>query len=252
MLAPLGLRQQGRSRTWFDDHGWWLIVVEFQPSSWSKGTYLNVGAMWLWREIDSFAFEYGNRLGDFTAADDLKLFRDEVRAIAQRAASRVSQLRTELATPARVARLLSPIAGDNRFRLLHAGIAAALAGSQVEAGNLLGRVHAPEPNEPEWVATLFNYASEVRALLDQQAALRERLERAVHWSRSALRLPPWTGSWSDHVLARNPDLCCRRETEYAICATAASELQHPDPYPAQRCPTWSRNLITKRFAPAAA
>ncbi|MBO0772648.1 MAG: hypothetical protein J2P35_14415 [Actinobacteria bacterium] len=34
VLAPLGVRRRGRSRTWLDDHGWWLGIVEFQPSSW--------------------------------------------------------------------------------------------------------------------------------------------------------------------------------------------------------------------------
>jgi hypothetical protein len=199
-LAPLGVRQKGRSRTWLDDHGWWVIVVEFQPSSWSKGTYLNVGAMWLWREIDHFAFEYGSRDGNFTAADDLDSFATELRAIAERAAARVGLLRSELATPARVARSLSPIAGDNRYRLLHAGIAAALAGWRTEADNLLARVRAPLPDEPDWVRSLFAYSSEIRTLLDQQTALEGRLERAVHWSRSALRLTPWTGQWSEHAI----------------------------------------------------
>lgn len=31
-LAPIGCRRIGRSRTWISDHGYWLIVVEFQPS----------------------------------------------------------------------------------------------------------------------------------------------------------------------------------------------------------------------------
>src|SRR5256885_11111558 len=44
ILRPLGLFQKGRSRVWLDDQGWWLGVVEFQPSDWSKGSYLNVGA----------------------------------------------------------------------------------------------------------------------------------------------------------------------------------------------------------------
>src|SRR5262245_33959960 len=64
-LAPLCVQQRGRSRTWLDDHGWWLIVVEFQPSSWARGAYLNVGAMWLWQRIDHLAFEFGNRVSDF-------------------------------------------------------------------------------------------------------------------------------------------------------------------------------------------
>jgi hypothetical protein len=48
VLRPLGLQRKGRSRVWFDDHGWWVGVVGFQPSRFSRGSYLNVGAMWLW------------------------------------------------------------------------------------------------------------------------------------------------------------------------------------------------------------
>src|SRR5256885_16246715 len=47
-LTPLSLRRKGQSRFWHDDYGWRAFLVEFQPSSWSKGTYCNVGAMWLW------------------------------------------------------------------------------------------------------------------------------------------------------------------------------------------------------------
>ena len=43
-LEPLGLLQMGRSRTWLDDRIWYLIVVDFSPSSFSKGSYINVGA----------------------------------------------------------------------------------------------------------------------------------------------------------------------------------------------------------------
>lgn len=46
-LRSLGFQRKGRSRTWLADHGWWLTIVEFQPSAWSKGSYLNVAAHWL-------------------------------------------------------------------------------------------------------------------------------------------------------------------------------------------------------------
>src|SRR5436309_1568598 len=62
VLRPLGLQQRGRSRLWLDDHGWWVVVVEFQPSGWSIGSYLNVGAMWLWFEKDYISFDYGSRI----------------------------------------------------------------------------------------------------------------------------------------------------------------------------------------------
>ncbi|MFD7945255.1 hypothetical protein, partial [Streptomyces sp. NPDC059744] len=60
ILRPLGLQQRGRSRIWIDDHGWWLIVVEFQPGR-LGGSYLNVGVMWLWQDLDHFAFNVGYR-----------------------------------------------------------------------------------------------------------------------------------------------------------------------------------------------
>jgi hypothetical protein len=55
VLAPLGVKRKGRSRTWLDDHGWWLGIVEFQPSSWGAGSYLNVGPEFLWQPIDRLA-----------------------------------------------------------------------------------------------------------------------------------------------------------------------------------------------------
>jgi hypothetical protein len=63
VLSPLGIVQKGRSRTWIDDRGWWLGVIEFQPSSWSRGSHLNVGVNWLWNERDDLAFDVGARVG---------------------------------------------------------------------------------------------------------------------------------------------------------------------------------------------
>jgi hypothetical protein len=47
-LAPLGFRQQGRSRLWLADRASWLNVVEFTPSKWSKSVSLINAAHWLW------------------------------------------------------------------------------------------------------------------------------------------------------------------------------------------------------------
>ena len=57
-LEPLGCQRKGRSRFWFSDERFWLIGIEFQPSSSSRGTYLNVGANWLWYPKRYFSFDY--------------------------------------------------------------------------------------------------------------------------------------------------------------------------------------------------
>jgi hypothetical protein len=67
ILAPIGLFQEGQSRRWVDDNGWFVIYVEFQPSDFSKGSYLNVGISFLWDKAGMFsdllAFEIGDRCG---------------------------------------------------------------------------------------------------------------------------------------------------------------------------------------------
>lgn len=93
-LRPLGLRQRCRSRTWLDEHGWWLVDVEFQPSSWSMGSYLNVGAMWLWCERDYFSFDDGHRVEGFTAFEDEAQFSPVAESLARRAAEEVKRYRS--------------------------------------------------------------------------------------------------------------------------------------------------------------
>lgn len=58
ILLPRGVFQKGSSRTYIDDNGWFLTIIEFQPSSWSKGTYLNIGLNFLWAQKDSFSFDF--------------------------------------------------------------------------------------------------------------------------------------------------------------------------------------------------
>lgn len=65
ILSPIGMFQKGQSRCWLDDNGWYIIQVEFQPSSWSKGAYLNVGISFLWEKSealnDTLSFDFGYR-----------------------------------------------------------------------------------------------------------------------------------------------------------------------------------------------
>lgn len=91
-LSPLGLERKGRSRIWLDDQSWWLGVVEFKPSNWKPGAYLNVGLMFLWRPIDRYVFEVGHQVEGFSPADSVD-FAQAARAKAEHAAREIQQLR---------------------------------------------------------------------------------------------------------------------------------------------------------------
>lgn len=58
VLTPIGVFQKGQSRIWIDDNGWFLTVIEFQPSGWAKGAYLNIGIHFLWTRKDDTSFDY--------------------------------------------------------------------------------------------------------------------------------------------------------------------------------------------------
>ncbi len=94
VLKPQGLLRKGKSRTWMDDNGWFTTVVEFQPSGFSKGTYLNVGISFNWYKKDSLSFDYGSRESEFVLADNPDVFRECVTELAKYGLNKVIEYRS--------------------------------------------------------------------------------------------------------------------------------------------------------------
>lgn len=92
VLAPLGFRRMGRSRTWLLDHGWWLVVAEFQPSAWAKGSGLNVSAHWLWIDQAHLSFDFFEYSQAFIEYASDAQFRTVATRMAQSAAQEASRL----------------------------------------------------------------------------------------------------------------------------------------------------------------
>lgn len=94
VLKPYGLFKKGQSRTWIDDNGWFLILVEFQPSYWEKGTYLNVGCHYLWSAQDYLSFDYGYREHNCIAFEgDGDVFYRKVKELSNHAVCKVLEYR---------------------------------------------------------------------------------------------------------------------------------------------------------------
>lgn len=97
-LSPLGLRRQRTSRIWYDDHGWWAIVVEFQPSSWDRGSYLNVAVSWMLYEQNYWTFDIGGRVQGFRSATEGQDFEAAMSEVASHAARLVLEYRERFRT----------------------------------------------------------------------------------------------------------------------------------------------------------
>jgi hypothetical protein len=207
VLRPLGLSQKGRSRLWYDDRGWSLTVVEFPPGR-SPGTYLNVGAMWLWTDRAFWAFDYGSRIYwrdgatctwhppdreagwqqhvDFLNEDQ---FSREMAVVVRVAALQVTELRRQFPDAAAVKELLTSMPArtgeSSLWRAFHAGAAAALSGDVPAARQNLGKV-ASAGLQVGWERELAAQAVGLLQLTHDPVALRNRVVEAIACCRRLL------------------------------------------------------------------
>jgi hypothetical protein len=194
-VVPLGFHRRGRSRTWVADHGWWLTVVEFQPSAWSKGSYLNVAAHWLWSEIGTLSFDFGGRIAEHVEYLTDEQFTSAVVRLAENAANEAQRLTAIFGDLSTASKVLLEEAQAKRAQPhlhagwsdYHAGVAAALIGQSDEAKQILTRIVA-SPAPPGSI--LRPAAERMVKLLSDPTKLLEKVTFLIAKQREELRLLP--------------------------------------------------------------
>ncbi len=185
-LGPLGFRRKGRSRLWIADHGWWLNVVEFQPSGWERGSYLNVAAHWLWSDKGYLSFDHGRRIDGFVQYEGDAQFTEAAAVLADKALLAAHELDMAIPSPSALAGMLAASDALARPALkaswpgYHLAVAEALAGRTAEAGLLL------EAIEDDRVKPA---ASHMAALLTDPIRVRSGVSGLIDRQREALKLP---------------------------------------------------------------
>lgn len=203
-LKPLGLRQKGRSRIWLYDGGWWIGVVDFQWSAWSRGSYLNVGVVWPWAPVaaDFQTVEWGGRVDvPFIEFESEEQFRPLASELASVAAEEIGAFRRVCSRLDSAAEALATWRESESHRLefyrktradLDEGVLRGLAGESSKARALFMRyLDQSEPHrDSAMVAGLRDLAEELRALVDRQPAFTERIRDEIQTGRRVLKLNP--------------------------------------------------------------
>ncbi len=192
-LLPLGCQRVGKSRTWISDQRFWLIVIEFQPSSWEKGTYLNVGAMWLWRARKGHVFHVGYRIADFVPFYNPEQFAPAVARLAAQAAQEVLSRREQFKTLHDVYRYLVDHTSEKTRDIFHAAIAAGLVGD-IDIARRLFRIFDDMPiRNVQWQIELRAKNAALAAQLDQPSLFRASVVQIIQECRLLNGLPAEIG-----------------------------------------------------------
>jgi len=211
VLGPLGLTRRGRSRVWIDDHGWWIGIVEFQPSSWSKSTGLNLSGQFLRIETDHLAFEIQMLRPPSVPPKRVSFdpehperFEEYVQAVAQIAAVSVVLLRSEFGEDEALLELLARQEGENTDVRYRKAIALGLMGDVSSAADVLDDVAADtlrdynERSELRHLSWMKDQAIAMRVLRDaciDRSSFASEINRRVRSTRSEPRLPELPDRW---------------------------------------------------------
>jgi len=191
VLKPLGLVCQGKSRVWIDDHGWWTIQVEFQPSGWTTGSYLNVGVNWLLYEGTVGAFHIGHRVDvPFIEASGNEGLKDDAHRLALSAKAEVERLRLQFSTLMAAVSYYRENGCRSAWDDYHFGVFQALTG-EIESAGTAFRSVPTRRLEFGWEKALAQRASELHELASDRIHFVETIQGIVRRTRSIGHLPDW-------------------------------------------------------------
>ncbi|MGB8368697.1 MAG: hypothetical protein ACLPYZ_04045 [Limisphaerales bacterium] len=188
-LLPAGLRRKGKSRVYYDDNGWWCTIVEFQPSGFSKGSYLNVGICWLLYEKDYWSFNVGTQEGNdrrFVSAKNENEFSNAVFEKAMRAKEIAENNRERFFSVSKAHEYYQSIKREGWDFYYSAVIAGLNREFTVAVENFNSWLAYPETTE--WQKEANSRARELMYLLERPREFVEAVTKIVSRTRALLRL----------------------------------------------------------------
>ena len=186
VLQKEGLSQKGNSRIWIDDNGWYLTVVEFQPSVGGKGCYLNVAVYYLWDEKEYFSFDFGGRVGNIVKfSEEEETLYEDMAALSEIAMKKVREYR-KFRDPAYARRkILRYHAASKSHELYHKMMICGLCGTP-DAKKYYAELSALVKDSPKvWEQKYcLELTGSIAQIIEEPSAFRDYiLEKVAHQRR---------------------------------------------------------------------
>ena len=140
--------------------------MEFQPRDFSRGSYLNVGCMWLWSLRSHIAFEVGFRIEEFCPFENEGQFAHDAERLTSRAVERMKDYRRLFHSIRSVSDYYVRNVPTGYCSRFNAAIAHALAGRKDIAVSFLSACAESTDDDPRWVKEA---SADVQQLLELAA-----------------------------------------------------------------------------------
>ena len=190
-LKPYGIFQKGQSRTFLYDKGWFTIVIEFQPSSWSKGTYLNIGVDFNFYPRDYFAFGFGYRETGFEEFKDKEQFSKLLNDLCDLIVKRVQELDQKFIDVWTALRTKDKEKADDTWRIYEVAVLNILTSNFDKARKLLGQVSKTKC-EYDWEIERKKLADELLDWLKENPTSLVKIKNIISETRQLKKLPEMT------------------------------------------------------------
>lgn len=187
-LKPYGIFQQGQSRTFLYDKGWFTIVIEFQPSSFSKGTYLNVNVDFNFYPRNYFAYSYGNRESGFEEFNSEEQFTKLVNDLCDLTIKRVRELELKFMDFSTALKTIKKEKGDSTWDLYEISVLNILNGNSEKALKQLRKV-SKEKCEYDWEIERKKVTDDLIDWLKETPKNLDRIRNLINETRQLKKLP---------------------------------------------------------------
>ncbi len=180
------IKQLGKSRLFYYDNAWYSIIIEFQPSSWAKGTYLNVGICWLWHVKEYLSFDVGYRIEDFSEFKDDASFEKVITHYCRKAIDQVHKYLKKFDSPKKVVKHCKR-SNDIFWDSYHGFIASLLIGKEKTADDFYKNIMKSD-DEREFAINAKKELAELKQIYIAGNIIGE-IENRIAAARRLLKLP---------------------------------------------------------------
>ena len=187
-LTPYGIIQQGKSRTFLYDKGWWTIVIEFQPSSHSKGAYLNIGLDFNFYPRAYFAFTYGSREKSFEEATDEKHFSQIINDYCDFTIKRVEELKLGFKDIWTATETFKKEVSNEPWNNVDLGVLYGLTGQVSKSKNILQKLKK-EKCQHDYEFARQQFAIQILSWCEKSEVFPLKIQHLINETRQLKKLP---------------------------------------------------------------